>query len=73
MSRATPITVTIPRAVADEMPALSRTLTDRMHDLLERNTDGSLSEIEQAELNTLVHMAHFAQLWAAAIEGAITP
>ncbi len=38
-----------------------------MHDLLERNTDGALSGTERAELETLVQMAHFGQLLAAAL------
>lgn len=63
------LTLTIPRSVAGEIPALSSELTERMHELLERNTDGGLSVTERAELETLVHMAQFAQILAMAIQG----
>ena len=46
---------------------LSDALTERMHELLERNTDGTLSATERAELETLVHMAQFSQMVATAI------
>ena len=55
------ITLTVPRAAVGELPALSSDLNDRMHELLERNTDGELSSIERSELETLVRMAQFAQ------------
>jgi hypothetical protein len=35
-----------------------------MHDLLERNTEGTLGPGERAELETLVQMAQFAQILA---------
>lgn len=66
---AEPITLRFPRSVVDELPALAADLTDRMHALLERNTEGMLSAVERAELETLVRMAHFAQLLAMAADG----
>jgi hypothetical protein len=39
-----------------------------MHDLLERNTEGTLSESERAELESLVQMAQFAQIFAMATQ-----
>ena len=56
-----PITLTIPPQVARELPSLSKDPTERMHELLERNTDGALEPAERRELETLVHMAQFAQ------------
>ncbi len=60
--------LTIPRAMVPELPALSRTLTDRMHGLLERNTEGTLTAVEREELETLVEMAQFAQILAMAAQ-----
>jgi hypothetical protein len=54
--------LTLPRAVVPELPALSRGLSERMHGLLERNTEGMLSATEREELETLVEMAQFAQI-----------
>jgi hypothetical protein len=56
--------VTIPGQIAGELPIISAELNDRMHELLERNTDGGLSAIERRELDTLVRMAHFGQIIA---------
>lgn len=63
------LSLTIPRALARELPALSDELNDRMHELLERNTDGELSPVERAELETLVRMAQFAQMLSMAVSG----
>jgi hypothetical protein len=59
---AQPITLTIPPHVAAELPRLSAELNERMHELLERNTDGALSTIERRELDSLVRMAGFGQI-----------
>ena len=56
------ITLTLPRSVIPDVVALSETLTDRRHALLERNTDGGLSPVERSELETLVQMAQFGQI-----------
>ena len=42
-----------------------------MHELLERNTDGTLNEREQVEVKALAEMAQFAQVvaMAMAVEG----
>ena len=58
------ITLTFPQHLADELPTLSAELTDRMHELLERNTDGALDAVQQRELDTLVRMSQFAQILA---------
>lgn len=71
MSRvADPVLFSLPRMVLAELPALSAELTDRMHELLERNTEGSLGVTERAELETLVRMAQFAEILAMAAQGA---
>lgn len=45
-----------------EIATLSAELLDRMHELLERNTDGGLNTLEKTELDTLVRMAEFGQI-----------
>ena len=41
---------------------------DRMHELLERNTDGTLDAVEREQLETLVEMAQFSQLVSSALD-----
>jgi hypothetical protein len=72
-SPADAITLTIPRSILPELPSLARGLNDRMHDLLERNTEGALAEIERTELETLVQMAQIAQILAMASNGVTNP
>ena len=62
------VTVTLPRSAVPDVAALSASLLDRMHALLERNTDGSLSRLEREELETLVQMAQFAQVLSMALQ-----
>jgi hypothetical protein len=64
------LVLTIPRAIVSELPALSQGLSDRMHALLERNTEGALSAPEREELETLVEMAQFAQILVMAAQAA---
>lgn len=64
------LVLTLPRAIVPELPVLSKSLTDRMHALLERNTEGTLTATEREELETLVEMAQFAQILAMAVQGA---
>jgi hypothetical protein len=64
------VVLTIPRSLVPELPSLSKSLTDRMHKLLERNTEGTLTAAEQEELETLVAMAQFAQVLAMAAQAA---
>ncbi len=64
---ADPITLSVPRKVLTDIVQLSAELTDRMHALLERNTDGALGPIEKAELETLVRMAEFGQIVSMAL------
>ena len=48
------VTLTLPRALVPELPALAADLVERMHELLERNTEGTLANVERAELETFV-------------------
>jgi hypothetical protein len=64
---ADPITFSVPRAVLSDIVQLSADLTDRMHFLLEQNTDGKLGASEKAELETLVRIAEFGQIVSMAL------
>ena len=64
---ADPITFCVPRTVLSELVHLSAELTDRMHALLERNTDGQLAATEREELETLVRIAQFGQIVSSAL------
>ena len=65
-----PVTLTLPASLANALPAMAQRLVDRMHELLERNTDGQLSPHERDELESLVDMAQFAQVFATAVQKA---
>ena len=67
---ADPIIVSIPREVLTDIVQLSAGLTDRMHELLERNTNGQLSPLEKSQLETLVQMAEFSQIVSLALRAA---
>ena len=73
MIAADPITFTVPRSMASDIVQLSAELMDRMHQLLERNTDGQLQPAEKAELETLVRMAEFGQIVSMALHPQSTP
>jgi hypothetical protein len=65
-----PITLILPASVATAIPTMAQRLVDRMHELLERNTDGQLTPTERDELENLVGMAQIAQVFAAAVQKA---
>jgi hypothetical protein len=67
------ITLTVPRAAVRNFSALSASLLDRMHELLERNGDGALNTLEREQLEMLVEMAQFGQLVASALEPVRNP
>ena len=67
------VTLTLPRSVLPEVVSLSATLLDRMHVLLERNTQGELSAIEREQLETLVEMAQFGQIVSIALQTSVRP
>ena len=68
MNPADAITITLPRSMLPELPALAQSLNERMHELLERNTEGTLVETERAELETLVQVAQVVQILAMAAQ-----
>ena len=68
-----PVTFSVPRAVLSDIVQLSQELNDRMHELLERNTDGQLGPTERSELETLVRMAQFGQIISSALMRQNTP
>jgi hypothetical protein len=68
---ADPVTFSVPRTVLSDIVRLSADLTDRMHELLERNTDGQLNPNERAELETLVHIAEFGQIISLALDSQV--
>ncbi|HWE96545.1 MAG TPA: hypothetical protein VG269_21465 [Tepidisphaeraceae bacterium] len=61
------ITLTFPRAVIGDVISLSESLLERMHSLLERNSEGGLSPLEREELEALVEIAQFGQLLSIAL------
>ena len=71
--RSDAVTLTLPRSAVGEVISLSASLVDRMHKLLERNTDGAVTSIEREELDTLVRMAHFAQILSMALQTQVAP
>jgi hypothetical protein len=60
------VVLTIPRSAVPDVIAMSGTLLDRMHELLERNADAALSPVEQEEAQMLVELAQFGQIVALA-------
>ncbi|HVS72607.1 MAG TPA: hypothetical protein VHQ47_15225 [Phycisphaerae bacterium] len=70
---ADPVTFSVPRALLSQISGLSADLTDRLHELLERNTDGQLDARESAELETLAQMAQFSQIVSMALSQTATP
>ena len=62
------VTLRLPRESLMELTQLSAPLNDRMHALLERNTDDLLSKEEKDELERLVEMAHFGQILALSLQ-----
>ena len=67
------VTLTLPRSAVGDVASVSASLLERMHDLLERNADASLSDVEREELETLVQMAQFGQIVSMALGEGETP
>lgn len=65
---ADPVTLSLPRQVLTDLATLTDEMTDRMHALLERNTDGQLDEVELRELEFLTSVAQFGQIIALALK-----
>jgi hypothetical protein len=68
-----PTTFSVPRTVVTDIVHLSGDLAERMHDLLEPNSDGQLSRIERRELETLVRVAEFGQIVSMPLQTQGTP
>ena len=68
MSALESVTLTFPRSAVADVRSLSGALLDRMHELLERNTEGTLTDVERESREMLVQMAQFGQLLTAALD-----
>jgi hypothetical protein len=66
------IMIHVPKSLVDQMPSLSDDLVERMHELLERNTEGDITLPERAQLETLVQMAQFSQIFTMALQATPT-
>ncbi|HEY4330759.1 MAG TPA: hypothetical protein VGN88_13545 [Phycisphaerae bacterium] len=62
------ITFTVPLPLLRDIAELSSELTIGMHQLLEKQTAGLLSNLEQAQLDALVRIAEFGQIVNLALE-----
>jgi hypothetical protein len=62
------VLISIPRTMLSTISELSPALTDRLHQLLEKNTNGDLRLHEKFELETLVQMAEFGQIVTMALQ-----
>lgn len=67
------VTLTIPRSAVGGVTSISASLLNRMHELLERNTDGRLAAAEREELDTLARMAQFGQIVSMALAARVGP
>jgi len=65
---ADPITLTLARSQLEGIQQLSSDLVERMHELLEKNTEGEITELEKSELETLVRISQFSQIVSMALE-----
>ena len=65
---ADPITVSVPRDILADIVEVSAGLADRMHELLERNTDGALTPTETSELESIVRIAELGQIATLALQ-----
>ena len=61
------VTISVPRTTLASIVEMSSEMTDRMHQLLEKNTDGDLRAHEKAELESLVRIAELGQIAALAL------
>jgi hypothetical protein len=63
----------LPRSAVTDVLALSAELTDQMHALLGRNTDGGLNATEKSELEALVRVAQVGQILSMSIQRQVRP
>jgi len=62
------VTLKLPRTAVEDFPVITEALISRMHNLLERNTDGLLSATEVDEAETLVELVQFSQVVVLSLE-----
>ncbi|MGA2230080.1 MAG: hypothetical protein ABSH22_04060 [Tepidisphaeraceae bacterium] len=68
LETAGPISISLPRDLLADIAQMPDDLIDRMHELLEKNTDGLLNSAEKSELSKLVRMAELGQIVSMALE-----
>jgi hypothetical protein len=66
-SPADQVTLCLPREALVALVELPASFSKRMHELLERNTEGQLPGAERIELEALVRMVQFSQIAQAAL------
>jgi hypothetical protein len=62
------VTVTFPRPVLTGLAGISASITDRLHALLEKNTEGVINATEKQELEGLVRIAQVDQIVTMALQ-----
>ena len=62
------VTISLPREVWKEISHASPEMIERLHVLLERNTDGRLTSTERAELRVLIRIAEVCQIISQALQ-----
>ena len=62
------ITITIPRPVLAGLSGISASFTNRMHELLEKNSEGTISAGERRDLELLVRVAQLDQVVTLALQ-----
>ena len=61
-------TISLPRPVLEGLSGVSASFTERMHELLEKNSDETISASEKRELEVLVRMAKLDQAVTLALQ-----
>jgi len=61
-------TITVPRPVLEGLSGISATFADRMHELLDKNSEGTISMEEKRILEMLVKVAKLDQVVTLALE-----
>jgi hypothetical protein len=67
------VTVTIPRPLLAGLARVTASLTERMHELLEKNTENIISEAEKKELESLVRLSQLDQIVTLALHSSKNP
>jgi len=62
------ITITVPRPVLTGLAGVSASFTNRLHELLEKNTEGTIDAGERRELDLLVRVAQVDQVVTLALQ-----